>query len=116
VGGYAADIEAIIYTGYTFKKVAEDYKSYMSPGSLEKPSTGDPNTDQTLGTVLEMIYLVHGALADAIWQHGEKLQLVAEKYQEADDQSIVSLMQAAVTAATLRTDLPNFTALAEPKN
>ncbi|WP_396449796.1 DUF6317 family protein [Actinomadura sp.] len=115
MGGYQADIDAIIYAGHGFKKVAEEYKSYATSGSLAKPPTGDPHTDETLGTVLDMIYLVHGALADAVWQHGEKLQLVAENYQAADDESIASIMQAAVTASTLRTDLPNFSALTGPK-
>ncbi|WP_173097166.1 DUF6317 family protein [Actinomadura verrucosospora] len=115
MSGYQADIDALIYAGYNFKKVGEEYKSYISPGGFEKPATGAPISDEALGNVLEIINLLHGALADAIWQHGQKLQKVAEAYQTADDQSIASLMQAAVTAATLRTDLPDFEPKIAPK-
>jgi hypothetical protein len=106
--GYQADIDAIIYTGYHFKKIAEEYKSYISSSGFEKPATGGPNSNEALSNALEMINLLHGALADAIWQHGEKLQKVAEDYQGANDQTIASIMDAAVVASTLQTDLPGF--------
>jgi hypothetical protein len=106
--GYQADIDALIYTGYHFKKIAEEFKSYVSPGGFEKPATGGPNSNEALGNALEMISLLHGALADAMWQHGEKLQRVAEDYQGANDQTIASIMKAAVIASTLQTDQLDF--------
>jgi hypothetical protein len=107
---FMAHIDALIYAGDRFKKVAEEYKSYIGQGGFERPTTGEPRSDDVLGTTLQLIDLLHGAIADATWQHGQKLQLVAERYQGAENMTIAALMQATVTAATTPADIPEFNA------
>ncbi|GAA3928350.1 hypothetical protein GCM10023085_06910 [Actinomadura viridis] len=108
MNGFSAQIDSLVEAGRRFQKVAVDYKGDMPAGGFERPSTGDGKSDAMLETTLKMIDLLHGALADAVWQHGEKLQLVAERYQTAEDENITTLYQAVNEAATIPGDLPTL--------
>jgi hypothetical protein len=104
---FTAQIDSLVDAGLLFQKVAVDYKRDMV-GGLQRQSTGGAECDAMLETTLKMIDLLHGALADAIWQHGQKLQLVAERFQSAEDENIGTLYQAAVSASTTPGDMPNI--------
>jgi hypothetical protein len=104
---FGVQIRSLVDAGRLFQKVAVDYKGDMT-GGFDGPSTGGVECDAILETTLKMIDLLHGALADAIWQHGEKLQLVAERFQKTEDANIALLYQEAVDASTTPGDMPNI--------
>ncbi|MFF5260539.1 DUF6317 family protein [Actinomadura viridis] len=108
MNGFSAQIDSLVEAGRRFQKVAVEYKGDMPAGGFDRPSTGDGKCDAILETTLKMIDLLHGALADAVWQHGEKLQLVAERYQTAEKASIAFLYQAANEMATIPGDMPSI--------
>ncbi|MFC5749363.1 DUF6317 family protein [Actinomadura rugatobispora] len=104
---FSAQIDSLVDAGRQFQKIAVDYKGDIS-GGFERPSTGNGKSDAMLETTLKLIDLLHGALADAVWQHGEKLQLVAEEFQTAEDANITVLYKAAVNASTTPGDMPSI--------
>jgi hypothetical protein len=108
---FGVQIDALVEAGRRFQKVAVDYKRDMT-GGFDRPSTGDGKSDSMLDTTLKLIDLLHGALADAVWQHGEKLRLVAEEFQSVEDSNIANLYQAAVNASTTPGDMPKI----QPRN
>jgi hypothetical protein len=107
VSEFTAQIDSLVAAGKMFKNVAVAYKGDIS-GGFERPSTGSAKSDAMLETTLKLIDLLHGALADAVWQHGEKLELVAEEFQTAEDANITVLYKAAVNASTTPGDMPNI--------
>jgi hypothetical protein len=103
--GYNVHADALIYAGANFKRAAVDYKGGMPQSGLGKPSSGDGQLDGIMHNTLEMLTLLHGLAADATWQHGAKLQWVAENYQKKDS-TVTELLQVAINAVTLPGTVP----------
>ncbi|GAA2149739.1 DUF6317 family protein [Actinomadura napierensis] len=94
--GYNVHADALIYAGANFKRVAVDYKGGMPQEGLGKPSSGGGQLDEIMHNTLQMLTLLHGLVADATWQHGAKLQWVAENYQ-AKEAVMTELLQVAIS-------------------
>ncbi|MFC0041466.1 DUF6317 family protein [Actinomadura rayongensis] len=106
--GFQVTIDQLVYGGEKFKNTAVEYKGSLPANGFERPSTGGGELDNILGTTLQMLNLLHSMIADATWQHGEKLKLVAEKYNDGQRHSIAAIFQDVLTVITSPTDMPKF--------
>jgi Family of unknown function (DUF6317) len=107
VTSYNVHTDSLIYAGANFKQVAIEYKKNMPQSGLGEPSTGDGQVDGIMHNTVQMLVLLHGMVADATWQHGEKLQLAAENYQ-AKEATMTELLQAAVKVVTIPGSVPDL--------
>ncbi|MBO2447267.1 hypothetical protein J4573_09240 [Actinomadura barringtoniae] len=98
--------EQMFRSGIVIRSVAQEYKGTMADGGLDRPDTGGIESDSALETLLQMIGLLHSAVADATWSHGEKLILAAERIRVAETDATV-ITQAAIVQDVMAT-LPNW--------
>jgi Family of unknown function (DUF6317) len=82
---FSLDKQAVIDTGTKFEDLSGEYKSLMGAAGLPFSSTGDAETDNVLDTALRTVGELHLVLAQAIYDHGEKLYIAAEEVNSVED-------------------------------
>ena len=90
------EVKLLQSAGLKFQELASDYGQTMKMGTpYEVPSSGAEAFDGIVKTVLQLFSEVHTEIADAVNNHGLKLQLAAQNYDEANQTAVNSLLKLA---------------------
>ncbi|WP_433179935.1 DUF6317 family protein [Actinoallomurus sp. CA-150999] len=90
--GYSVFIDDVIHTGGKFKQISLDYKNLMPMSGFDPVDTGNPQTNSVIETTLRTIGELHLMIAQAMYQHGAKLLLAGEKYEDAENASNANII------------------------
>lgn len=74
-----------------FFSTSEEFGSHMPKGGFSRPSSGDPDLDQMMGVALQTIGEMHHILAQAIAQHGEKIDIAADRYAHMQENTLTTV-------------------------
>jgi hypothetical protein len=81
---FSIERDDVVKTAWKFQKLSGEYKSLMGISGFNAASGGDGEFDHVLATTCRMIGELHLVLAQAIYNHGVKLEKAAENFSNAD--------------------------------
>jgi hypothetical protein len=78
--------------GTVLQQSAQEYEQYIpNGGRFLRADGGDPQLDKVLDVTLGTVEEMHAILAQALYQHGDKLLAMYRRYKFADGSNIESV-------------------------
>jgi Family of unknown function (DUF6317) len=106
---FRIDRQAVVDTAAKFESLSGEYKALMGAAGFASPSTGDGEIDSVLDTGLRTVGELHLMLAQAIFQHGVKLDTAARNVSSTEDdlcQLMDQIFIGTMTIPSLSPDTP----------